>query len=91
MNQSGARPQKLKKAWLAFLLSLALPGAGLAYLGKWPSALGNFAAALIVVGTVVATMPPSIIESIHYLYLAIGVGSGAWAHAAATQHNERNF
>ena len=36
---------KMKKPWLAYLLNVLLPGAGLAYLGKWGWAVMNGRAA----------------------------------------------
>lgn len=38
----------MKKPGLAFFLSFILPGAGLAYLGKWKWALLNFGGVLLL-------------------------------------------
>ena len=60
-----------KKPWVAFILSFLLPGAGLAYLGKWLWGVVNL---VIVLGTGVAVAffvtDPDIVP-------AVGAGLGA--------------
>ena len=89
MDSPQVHHKKMKHPWLAFVLSAVLPGAGLAYLGKWRGALVNFAVALAIPVLFLLVMPEEITERIHYLILTIAVGSGAWAHAAAAQRSER--
>lgn len=74
-----------KNAWVAAALSFILPGAGLAYLSKWGAAAINLLVAIILPAITLLAAPPEVTEHIHYLYLVIAVGSGAWAHAMAKQ------
>ena len=90
MNDIATEAKRPKKPWLAFALSFALPGAGLAYLGMWRSAVGNLVIALVPPAIVLlAMMPEGLMDHIHYLYLTIAVGSGAWAHATAARQKNR--
>ena len=78
----------MKSPFLAFTLSFLLPGAGLAYLGKWKWAAVNLAAALII-GIVAGFLLPDYILDAYGRYVAIGIGcgSGAWAQGTAQQMN----
>lgn len=60
-----------KKPWVAFLLSLLLTGAGLAYLGKWGWAVLNFLAAFGI-GVAVGFIYPNGITAV-----SIGVWTGS--------------
>ena len=48
----------------------------------------GLAVAILLPVLTMATMPGEIVERIHYLYLAIAVGSGALAHAKAGQNDK---
>ena len=87
MSEIKTDVKRPNKPWLAFVLSFVLPGAGLAYLGMWRSAAGNLAVAFVLPAIILVLMPEDVIDSIHYLYLTIAVGSGAWAHATAARQN----
>jgi hypothetical protein len=78
------RPSKSR--WLAFLLSFVLPGAGLAYLGNWRLGAVNLVVAILFPLFVATTMSDVIVEHIHYVFLVIAVGSGAFAHAKASEY-----
>jgi TM2 domain-containing membrane protein YozV len=72
-----------KKPWVAFILSFLLPGAGLAYLGKWGWGLLNLVS-VIVVGAAVTpfNLDPSIISAIG---MGLAAGSAALAKSLAVQ------
>ena len=74
-----------KKPWLAGVLSVVLPGAGLVYLGKWLPGLVNFALvqALLMI-LIFAFGDAQVVEHIHYVFLAAAAASGGYAHAVAT-------
>ena len=80
----------MKKPIVAFTLSFLLPGAGLAYLGKWKWAFINLGIVLLV--GVAATFLFSE-ETLHQYgpYIAIGCsgGSGGLAQALTTQMNQK--
>ena len=76
-----------KNVWIATALSVILPGAGLAYLGKWLAAAINFAIAVALPLLSLAFGSKELVEHIHYVYLGIAAGSGGWAHAAAVGYN----
>jgi hypothetical protein len=66
----------LKKPWLAFTLSFLLPGAGLAYLGRWKWAAINLAFVLSI--GVLGEMFLSEDFLNHYArFIAIGLGAGS--------------
>jgi len=73
-----------KKPWVAFLLSILLTGAGLAYLGKWGWALLNLFGA-IAICVVAAFIYPDIVSP---LGLGIGVGSAVLAKNLAEKMNK---
>ena len=80
----------MKKPWLAFVLSLFIPGAGLAYLGKWLFAVLNFALVQAVLLGIVVTEPDRIIiEHIHYVVLGFAGASAGAAHAVALRVNAK--
>jgi hypothetical protein len=80
----------MKKPIVALTLSFLLPGAGLAYLGKWKWAFLNLGIVLLV-GVAAAFLFSE--ETLHRYghYIAIGCsgGSGGLAHALATQMNQK--
>jgi hypothetical protein len=78
----------MKKPIVAFLLSFLLPGAGLAYLGKWKWAVINLAVVLLV-GILAAFLLPEDIFDRYIRYVAIGCsgGSGGLAQQLAVQMN----
>lgn len=76
----------MKKPWLAFLLNFILPGAGLAYLGKWGWALLNFVAVLIL-GFLLASAVPS--DSLGAVSAGLGAASGALAMSLAGGMNAK--
>ena len=80
----------MKKPWLAFLLNFCVPGAGLLYLHRWGLALGNFAAAQLILLTFCFWQPgPEWSENFHYVVLTVMAASGGWAHAVACQMRTR--
>jgi hypothetical protein len=79
----------MKKPWVALLLSFLIPGAGLAYLGKWKWAIINLAVVLLV-GILAAFLLPDDIFDRYIRYVGYGCsgGSGALALQLATQMNQ---
>ncbi|MEP7048858.1 MAG: hypothetical protein ABJB12_00830 [Pseudomonadota bacterium] len=80
----------MKKPFVAFLLSFLLPGAGLAYLGKWKWAVVNLLVVLAIGVLLSLVLPAQILE--HYAQvIAIGCSSGsaALARTLAMQQNQR--
>ena len=75
----------MKSPWLAFLLSLIVPGAGLVYLGKWRAGLANFCLATAIVGGFLIFRSETSMDYIHYVILAVATGSAGLAHARATR------
>ena len=73
-----------KKPWVAFLLSILLTGAGLAYLGKWGWAVLNFVAALGIGILVAFTLP----DASSPVGLGILVGSAVMAKTLAEKMNK---
>ena len=80
----------MKKPFVAFLLSFLLPGAGLAYLGKWKWAIINFILVLLV-GVLAAFLLPDDIFDRYMRFIALGcsVGSGGLAQQLAVQMNQK--
>ncbi len=79
----------MKKPFVAFLLSFLLPGAGLVYIGRWKSALINFAVVLLV-GVLAAFVLRDDTFSRYIRYIAFGCagGSAGLAHQLAAQMNQ---
>jgi TM2 domain-containing membrane protein YozV len=78
----------VKRTSVAFLLNFLLPGAGLAYLGKWRWAIINLAVVLLVGILAAFLLPEDIFDSyIRYVALGCAGGSGALAQQLAAQMN----
>ena len=73
-----------KKPWVAFLLSIILTGAGLAYLGRWGWAVLNLVAAIGICVAAVLIYP----EVASPLGIGIGVGSAVMAKTLAEKMNK---
>ena len=73
-----------KKPWVAFLLSILLTGAGLAYLGKWGWAALNLFAALGI-GIAVALTFPNVASPVG---IGVLVGSAVMAKNLAEKMNK---
>ncbi len=80
----------MKKPFIAFLLSFLLPGAGLAYLGKWKWAILNLVAVLLV-GVLASFLLPEDIFDRYIRYIGFGCagGSGGLAQQLAIQMNQK--
>jgi hypothetical protein len=76
-----------KKPWVAFLLSILLTGAGLAYLGKWGWAALNFVAALGIGILVALTFP----DASSPVGIGILVGSAVMAKNLAEKMNKESI
>jgi hypothetical protein len=76
----------MKSPLVAFTLSFFLPGAGLAYLGKWKWAIVNLAVVLLI-GVAAAFILSDATFDQYIRYIAIGCagGSGGLAQAMATK------
>ena len=70
----------MKKPLLAFTLSFFLPGAGLAYLGKWKWAFINLGVVLLV-GVVLALVLPDEMFYKYMRYVAVGCSGGSAGYA----------
>jgi zinc ribbon protein len=75
-----------KKPWVAFLLSILLTGAGLAYLGKWGWAVLNLLAALGIGIAVALTYP----DASSPVGIGILVGSAVLAKNLAVKMNQES-
>src|ERR1051325_8282917 len=73
-----------KKPWVAFLLSILLTGAGLAYLGKWGWAVLNFVVALGIGILVAFTFP----DASSAVGIGVMVGSAVMAKNLAEKMNK---
>jgi len=78
----------VKKPWLAFVCSLLIPGAGLAYLGRWRAGLVNLCVATAIVAACWLIRPQSSLDYIHYVILVLAAGSAGLAHAWATRMSD---
>jgi hypothetical protein len=80
----------MKKPFGALLLSFLLPGAGLAYLGKWKWAIINLILVLLV-GVLAAFLLPEDIFERYMRFIAFGCagGSGGLAQQLAVQMNQK--
>ncbi len=82
---STARAARPKKPILAFILNILLPGAGLAYLGKWLWALYN------IVGVVVVNLLASLVMPESWgvpFSVGVGIGCGVMAQQIAIKMNK---
>ena len=75
-----------KKPWVAFLLSILLTGAGLAYLGKWGWAVLNLAAA-IVIAIIAVNISPDLGSPVG---IGVCVGSAVLAKNLADKMNKES-
>ena len=82
---SHSREPKVKKPWIAFLLSFLVAGAGFVYLGKWTWAILNFFGA-IAVGLIVYRFSP---HSLSMASTAVAAASGSLAMTAAKTMNTK--
>jgi hypothetical protein len=81
-----------KKPWVAFVLSLVLPGAGLCYLERWSLGILNFVVVqAILLSLVLAPLGTEVYEYFHYVLLVLAAGSAGLAHAIATQTSGRRM
>src|SRR5579871_5322494 len=80
------RTGPMKKPWVAFLLNFLLPGAGLAYLGKWGWAVFNFVVVLILAFLLAAAVPP---DSLGAVSAGLGAASGSLAMSMAGGMNAK--
>ncbi|HUS38908.1 MAG: hypothetical protein WBF93_07210 [Pirellulales bacterium] len=85
-EEDNAQADSPKNAWVAAALSFILPGAGLTYLGKPGAAAINLLVAIVLTAAALLVAPQEVVDHVHYLYLVIAVGSGAWAHATANRN-----
>lgn len=74
--------------WLAFVLNFALPGVGLMYLGQWKRGILN----LVLVQATICFLffgfaEPTLVEQIHYVFLALAAASGGYAHGVSQSLN----
>ena len=78
----------MKKPFVAGILSFLLPGAGLAYLGKWKWAFVNFGV-VVAAGIILAVVLPVEIFERYVRVFSIGfsAGSAGWAYATTQQLN----
>src|SRR5882724_2662871 len=74
-----------KKPWVAFILSILLAGAGLAYLGKWGWAVLNLFVAFGI-GVAIALTYPDISGPVG---IGVCVASGVLAKTMAYEHNKK--
>jgi hypothetical protein len=80
----------MKKPIVAFTLSFLLPGAGLAYLGKWKWALINLGIVLLVgVAAAFLFSEQTLHQYGHYIAIGCSGGSGGLAQALTTQMNQQ--
>ncbi|MDB6029285.1 MAG: hypothetical protein JWM68_5508 [Verrucomicrobiales bacterium] len=80
----------MKKPFLAFLLSFLLPGAGLAYLGKWKWAIINLSVVLGIGLLLAFILSDEVFEKcIRPIAAGLAGGSGGLAQLLAKQMNEK--
>ncbi len=80
----------MKKPILAFTLSFFLPGAGLAYLGKWKWAAVNLGVVLLFSVAFGFFLPEDVLaRNGRYIAIALGGASGGLAQALAKQINSK--
>jgi hypothetical protein len=80
----------MKKPFVAFLLSFLLPGAGLAYLGKWKWAFINFGVVILIGVVAVFALSDATIRNYgSYLGIGCAAGSAGLARAVAELMNKK--
>jgi hypothetical protein len=80
----------MKKPIVAGTLSFLLPGAGLAYLGKWKWAFINLGIVLLIgVAATVLFSEETLHQYGHYIAIGCSGGSGGLAQALTTQMNQK--
>lgn len=84
-SESETSRAKMKKPWLAALLSFLIVGAGLAYLGKWKWAAINFFG-VIAVALVLNRFSP---DSLSWVAPGLAAGSASAALQAAKAMNQK--
>ncbi len=82
---------RVTKPWLAFVLSFCVPGAGLAYIGRWRHGLLNLVG---VTAIIIATLTlwgdsSALTDHFHYIPLILAAASAGYAHAMALQESSR--
>lgn len=79
----------MKNRTVALVLNSLLPGAGLAYLGRWKWAILNLSVVLFVGILTVSLLPDEIFDKVYrdVAYACAG-GSGALAYQLATRMNQ---
>jgi len=80
----------MKKPFVAFILSFLLPGAGLAYLGKWKWAAINLGFVLLIGLIAAFALPDDVFDHYsHLIAVGLGGGSGGLAQTLAAQRNQK--
>jgi len=80
----------MKKPIVAFILSFLLPGAGLAYLGKWKWAFINLGIVLLVgVAATFLLSQETLHQYGHYIAIGCSGGSGGLAQVLTTHMNQK--
>ena len=80
----------MKKPIVAFTLSFLLPGAGLAYLGRWKWAFINLGVVLLVgVAAAFLLSEETLHQYGHYIAIGCSGGSGGLAQILTTQVNQK--
>ena len=80
----------MKSPMLAFTLSFLLPGAGLAYLGKWKWGMLNLAVVLLIgLGCVFVLSDEALEQYVRYIAIGCAAGSGGLAQGLAKQMNQK--
>ena len=78
----------MKKPIIAFILSFLLPGAGLAYLGRWKWAIINLGIVLLIgIAAAFLLSEETLYRYGHFLAIGCSGGSGGLAQALTTQMN----
>jgi TM2 domain-containing membrane protein YozV len=78
------------KPWMAFVLSFLIPGAGLAYLGKWGWAAVNLTVVVAIGAMGAMLFPQEFSDYVHYPAVLFAAASAGLAHAVALQMNKRS-
>ena len=71
---------------LAFILSFVVPGAGLAYLGRWTWAIANLLLYLLIAGLCAAFLPQDIfVQYVRTISMTCSAASAIFAHIVAVR------